>query len=80
MATYTYDYGDYRYTLDDSNYTASIVVINKMKTSYSNPISPITYSEKTYTVTNMDSTFLACSSLTTPPEIPDTVTSMGSTF
>jgi hypothetical protein len=76
MATYTYDYGDYRYTLDDSNYTASIKVIDTTKSSYDAITNPITYNEHDYIVTNMNSTFFSCSSLTTAPEIPTSVTNM----
>ena len=75
----TYEYGDYTYTYNRNSYYGtewSVKVKDPSKTSYGVILSEIAGKP----VTNMNGTFMSCTSLTTAPTIPNSVISMESTF
>lgn len=75
----TYEEGDYKYTYNKGgNYGIewSVEVKDTSKTSYGEILSGIAGKP----ITNMCSTFADCTSLTTAPEIPSSVTNMRGTF
>ena len=77
MSVVSFDKGDYHYrAYTERQDIYSISVIDKTKTSYGNIPSTITYSGQTWIVSNINSCFDGCTSLTTAPTIPSSVTDM----
>ena len=72
--------GDYRYTNINNTSEAKVVVVDKTKTSYGAILSSVTIDDIECVVTNMNNCFDGCSSLTTPPVIPDSVKHMNYCF
>lgn len=80
MADPYVDIGDYRYTLSSTFGIVRVKVIDKTKSSYGTIQSSVTISGNTYDVVSMEQCFLLCASLTTSPEIPNSITIMGQCF
>lgn len=73
MATFVI--GDYKYTTTGSN-TVAVNVNDRTKSSYEDIPSSVTYGDITYSVTNINTCFQGCTSLTQAPVIPSSVTDM----
>lgn len=88
--------GDYIYFVRSSSKgTVSPRPVDTTKESYADLVSPITYNEETYIITDLDGwkksetgsdsytgygSFRGCTNLVTPPTLPSSVTSMRKTF
>ena len=75
-----YILGNYKYVLNDNDYTASVYNNTTALSTYEEITNPIVYNGNTYTVVSMARCFSNCTSLTQAPVIPSTVTNVNLCF
>ncbi len=79
MAT-TITINNYTYTLDDSNYTCSVVCGSTTDTTVSGLFDSVLYNGHFYKLTSVKNCYSSLTNLTYPPRIPSTVTNMEGCF